>query len=772
MFYLGVFLVIACVFGVLNLAIDGTTPALFGKLSYHWSIDILLFLTLVGLCFWLYRLSVREYRLGRKILIQLGAIAFIAVIFMIKALLFFEYHKPIVVNSVVVRASVQVDELSDSLYDVATNSTYRQKAYLSDIQLVKDQTKATAKNPFNLPNLNNDTHLPSKMTVLLTAYPNQISKKSAKNSLITLNDLTAGKSATMTLKLTNLPKTDNAGFDTYRYLLSRHIHANAQVLEIDNIKQTHGGFLVSIQKLREHYRQVFLRQAPSQANAVTLSLLTGDRALIDKDTKASYQYAGISHLLAISGTHVLFLAMMLSALIIKVVNRFVPNVYRYVARWQLSSTVMIAAAFIYALFVGADFPAMRTVYFLLTAVLARQLLISFDVIKLLLVVALIMLYIEPFALWQASFWLSFVASALLMAYGVFDNSRVSVWQSVKLQGYLFVAMLPIGVVFFGKVSLVGLFVNLFAVGLFGFVIVPSGLLAGVLYGVLPNVSLWIWSVLGGILTLLHHLIEVLQVSVGNSWISFKASILVVVLGFLIIGLKKLSWVDNRFLVLPSALLVLAILGAKHSEQALVIKRLPNSQNINQTLVYDNKNTWLIMSFHKPEYMLDYQKAFDELYIVLKQHNIDKLSGIIIQNNAQNLGKMAGLVSLSMPVYELWYAGVPQRFGKINAQQCIMDKTWASDGFEIQAMTGFKIDNRDMNTCQLIIKSHIQSKIIQTDKEPLMFDKAVVMINTKSNQKLWQVWQLLCLDDKPLVDVVLDDDKDNALPFAIKTRIVF
>lgn len=51
MFYLGVFLVIACVFGVLNLAIDGTTPALFGKLSYHWSIDILLFLTLVGLCF-------------------------------------------------------------------------------------------------------------------------------------------------------------------------------------------------------------------------------------------------------------------------------------------------------------------------------------------------------------------------------------------------------------------------------------------------------------------------------------------------------------------------------------------------------------------------------------------------------------------------------------------------------------------------------------------------------------------------------------------------
>lgn len=44
--------------------------------------------------------------------------------------------------------------------------------------------------------------------------------------------------------------------------------------------------------------------------AVTLSLLTGDRSLISDETTALYRFGGISHLLAISGTHVLFLIML------------------------------------------------------------------------------------------------------------------------------------------------------------------------------------------------------------------------------------------------------------------------------------------------------------------------------------------------------------------------------------------------------------------------------------------------------------------------------
>lgn len=64
--------------------------------------------------------------------------------------------------------------------------------------------------------------------------------------------------------------------------------------------------------------------------------------------------------------------------------------------------------------------------------------------------------------------------------------------------YWFVAMLPISIFLFGKVSLWGLVVNLGAIGLFSAVIVPLNLLAGVLFAIVPPVADLLWSVVGGV----------------------------------------------------------------------------------------------------------------------------------------------------------------------------------------------------------------------------------------------------------------------------------
>ena len=139
--------------------------------------------------------------------------------------------------------------------------------------------------------------------------------------------------------------------------------------------------------------------------------------MIDKDTTALYRFAGISHLLAISGTHVLFLAILLANLVVFLVT-VVPTLFRIFSRWEVRLWTAVSVAFLYALFAGFDVPAVRTAMMLLAVGSVRYLLIDVPVLKVLLGLAVIMAWQDIFVLWQAGFWLSFVVVALLMVYGL------------------------------------------------------------------------------------------------------------------------------------------------------------------------------------------------------------------------------------------------------------------------------------------------------------------------------------------------------------------
>ena len=160
------------------------------------------------------------------------------------------------------------------------------------------------------------------MTVLLSANPNV-----TQADLSRLAKVQPAMRLTAEILITPIDKTPSAsGFDTNQWLRTRHIHAQAKILSVGEIAPLEAESLAQRfyfrleqfrHRLRTHFYQDWhkLSASQSQAKAVSLSLMTGDRALIDKHTKELYQLAGISHLLAISGTHVLFLAVILSALV-------------------------------------------------------------------------------------------------------------------------------------------------------------------------------------------------------------------------------------------------------------------------------------------------------------------------------------------------------------------------------------------------------------------------------------------------------------------------
>lgn len=637
-----------------------------------------------------------------------------------------------ITQSMRVQALVTIEGISDSVYDEMTNSGYRQVATISDVSpLVSELTaqeldKATidyfidiknslSKNKLSDANINENIDNNVKYRVLLNAYP----KSSSKSSQMTeLNQLQPGDQLFMTLMLTPLATSEQAlnnpsGFDSYRWLRGRHIDGVANIMatstspfSIDKssaLKAVSHSYLKRFRtqidqgrwQLRQHFYQDWAAQttAAQQAKAVTLSLLTGDRSLINRDTKDLYQLAGISHLLAISGTHVLFLAIMLAAAVVLLLNRLYPALYRYIPRWQVRWWVMISAAFIYALFTGFDVPAARTAWMLLAIGLVRLTLLPISTMRVLLALAVLMAWFDPYVLWQAGYWLSFIAVALLLKYDSASQSQsdkplshrdskrsrilfLKTWftgkRVFKLQCWLFIALLPITLLLFGKASLWGLVINLFAIGLFGWVIVPLNLLAGLCYLLWPALADSIWVLVSAIVASLHDLIAWLTSlpALSEAWLytPMNMAILLMVLLALLPWLLPRGFM-SRWLALPPLTLLMMTVYANqetlatsptlyilptgdHYISAAVLQYPVTSSEVGGIVGIEGKDnksksakssvSWLFLADHRPNATrtmpstLTAEKLSATLEQQLRTLSIRHLEGLIVQTSSAGL----------------------------------------------------------------------------------------------------------------------------------------
>ncbi len=724
-------------------------------------------------------------------------------------------HAPMMVT-----ATVQITELSDGIYDPKYNHNYRQKARLVDIRPLQTPPATNTQltdNPFAFKKEQTSTHLtppqtssdtlPQSLDVFLTAKAHTPSTKNPNDPLAQLSTLKVGQQVSMNLALTPIVVDNSVGFDSSTWAKSEHIHAYAKVLAINEMPADMtvsfgANIRLKIERWREYYRAVFYEmydKHPTADTAVALSLLTGDRALIDKPTKELYQYAGISHLLAISGAHVLFLAVLLASLITTLAQKSCITVYKIIPRWQMRFVVMVVVSLLYALFTGFDVPAVRTVVMLLVVGVARYLLLGVSSVRLLAISAVVMAWIDPYVLVQAGFWLSFVAVFLLFHYENGYQKSLTYQDKLKnfiaLQIYIFVAMLPISLLLFGKVSLLGLVVNVFAVGLFGLVIVPINLLAGVLFVIVPSVAKALWWVVIALLGKLHDVLGILELLAGYQWLNTPMTIAMLVLfimGFLMIKSKVLP---KRLAILPLFVLACAI-HAKTSgisttdNQVMVTRLASDTPNLSQVLVRQGDDVWLMLSWQKFGYQKpDGVTIATKLSDKLNKLGVNHLTAIVVQTPDETLAKTAGQISLTIPTYQLWWAGASStntpRFGNLTAQACKADKQHAFGDGMITALTGYQeLADSAMHHCSLMIDSInpvvIDGDVVDIDGKdktisPTEFENTRLIIDGGGDGKIWQVYELLC-QDKPIAKAFLvhsqADVSDSVLKSLGNPQVIF
>lgn len=232
-----------------------------------------------------------------------------------------------------------------------------------------------------------------------------------------------------------------------------------------------------------------------KAIGIVAALAVGDQQAIERSDWALFRQTGVAHLMSISGLHITMFSWV-AALLVGRLWRLSASACRLMPAQRMALLAGVLLALAYALFSGWGVPAQRTVCMLAVVALLQWLGLRWPWPVVWLLALAAVLVADPWALWQAGFWLSFVAVGVLLAGNrrpkpVFEaestpqarpgqrllHQGVSLWRE---QWLISLVLAPLSLLLFGQVSLVGLIANLIAIPWVTLLVTPLALLSALI----------------------------------------------------------------------------------------------------------------------------------------------------------------------------------------------------------------------------------------------------------------------------------------------------
>jgi competence protein ComEC len=240
---------------------------------------------------------------------------------------------------------------------------------------------------------------------------------------------------------------------------------------------------------------------PDAAGLVT-ALAVGLTGGMSTDQWRVFNATGTTHLVAISGLHVTLFAMLAFALARLLWRALPARLGLEREPFALLSGLLAAGG--YALLAGFSVPTQRTWLMLGVFALARLAARPVSAARTWSLALMAVLLLDPLSPLAAGFWLSFIAVGVIL---VLETTSLlharSRTRFLELQFAVMLALAPLTFAVFGGVSLVGLAVNLLAIPIISFVLVPVVLagvaaawwmptLDGIPFGVAAKLYEWLW----------------------------------------------------------------------------------------------------------------------------------------------------------------------------------------------------------------------------------------------------------------------------------------
>lgn len=447
-----------------------------------------------------------------------------------------------------------------------------------------------------------------------------------------------------------------------------------------------------VELARERVRgAIFARVADRAAAGVVAALVTGDQNAIERGDWDVFRATGVAHLMAISGLHITMFAW-LAALVVGALWRRSGRLCLALPAPSAALAGGLLLATGYAVFSGWGVPSQRTVLMLATTTLLRLTGRRWPWPQVWLLACAAVLAVDPLALTQAGFWLSFVAVGVLFAADPADREMegghgpglaARLRAALREQSVLTIALAPLTLLLFGQMSLVGLLANLAAIPWVTLLVTPLAM-AGVLIAPLWQLAAASVEALRWYLGLLAALpFATLSVAAPPLWAGAAG-----VVGGLLIALRLP--VSLRLLGLPLLLPALLwqpprpapgqfeLLAADIGQGNAVLVRTRA-----HTLVYDTGPRFSQESDAGQRVLVPLLRAFAEPVdtVLLSHRDSDHIGGapavLAMQPQAQ-------LISSIEPDHPLHALRPPSRF-----QRCIAAREggqrWNWDGVEFEML---------------------------------------------------------------------------------------
>ncbi|TCT04415.1 competence protein ComEC [Paralcaligenes ureilyticus] len=302
----------------------------------------------------------------------------------------------------------------------------------------------------------------------------------------------------LTLKKLHGARNPNA-FDYEAYMFAQGVRATGSVRGTPKYQGDDPWVSLEIvaQRARHRVRQAMRAHLDGMRyGAVLLALAIGDQASVESADWQVFNRTGITHLVSISGSHITMIAALGGLVVLWSWRRLRfrgRNLAERVPAQIAAAMAALLVAWLYCLLAGWGVPARRTFLMLAVVAAAHLLRLPMNGSRLLSVVVLAVVMLDPWALFASGFWLSFGAVCVLMASSGWVGNRIGLPAMTRMQRLKFfltsasrlqlaitVALMPLLALIFHQISFASPLANAYAIPLISLVVTPLSLLLAAL----------------------------------------------------------------------------------------------------------------------------------------------------------------------------------------------------------------------------------------------------------------------------------------------------
>lgn len=408
-------------------------------------------------------------------------------------------------------------------------------------------------------------------------------------------------------------------FNYKKYLYNKKIYYTFDISNYKVIKEN-SNLLYKIKDL------IYKRAYNMNNSDYYLSFILGDKSLLSSEIYNNFQINGTSHLLALSGMHLNILLL--------AINIFLKNIKDSI-KTIITSIILI----IFLLLTGISASLERAVIFYILKNINKCFNLRYSNIQILFICAFIILFLNPFMIYDIGFIYSFIICFGIFYYKDFIKGNYFI-KLLKLSLITFLFSFPISIFINYEINLSSVFINMLFVPLVSLIVYPVSLISFIFSFLNPifNILITLTNNLSSIFTKLSIIINIP-----------KVSILFVFLLYIFILLFKY----NKRCIMYLLITIIIIKLMPRLDSNFYVYYLDVGQGDSAVLIYPYKSKVVMidtggkLDYSEYEWMISSKKynISDNVIKFLKSKGITKLDYLILTHgDYDHMGESVNLIN--------------------------------------------------------------------------------------------------------------------------------